>query len=448
MASLDASNGDSPHKQKLNMNKNRVACVPKYCNQIRPEELSPGLQFGLYWRLWNSRDWQICKEELHPISLRKKQSELLKSLQERQKAMFASATNSRAFVAETTSPFITGIGNEHPLENGFSFLNPYGLPYLPGSGVKGVLRRAAEELIHQEFFPGSLEYSLVDIWHLFGFEKIKFSWCEGFHLIEEDVENFVNAYASKLKDRISHKKLRQKLNLIFNEDVHTRGALQFWDVFPTCDRLEFDIMTPHYPEYFQYANTGIPHDLSDPTPIRFLTIPVGAKFTFYINADESRLEKVAPHLVESDKWVSLIEQMFDHAFDWQGFGAKTAVGYGAMNRLKDEEKKLSEEDLRRKEEVRKRAEKQDQLENMSLIEREVEKVYENRSDKGMPKFTCIFVNLRDGKWTGEEKIEVAKILKSCLKKVGKWKESSKKKNPKKDKDYIRTKQVINWIEGK
>lgn len=35
---------------------------------------------------------------------------------------------------------------EHLLENGFAFLNPYGLPYLPGSGVKGVLRQAAREV--------------------------------------------------------------------------------------------------------------------------------------------------------------------------------------------------------------------------------------------------------------------------------------------------------------
>ena len=48
--------------------------------------------------------------------------------------------------ATAIAPFTTGLGNEHPLENGFAFFNPYGLPYLAGSGVKGVLRQAAREL--------------------------------------------------------------------------------------------------------------------------------------------------------------------------------------------------------------------------------------------------------------------------------------------------------------
>ena len=48
--------------------------------------------------------------------------------------------------AIAVAPFSTGLGNGHPLENGFAFLNPSGLPYLPGSGVKGVLRQSAREL--------------------------------------------------------------------------------------------------------------------------------------------------------------------------------------------------------------------------------------------------------------------------------------------------------------
>ena len=51
------------------------------------------------------------------------------------------------FEAQAIAPFTTGLGNEHPLENGFAFLSPYGVPYLPGSGVKGVLRQAARELV-------------------------------------------------------------------------------------------------------------------------------------------------------------------------------------------------------------------------------------------------------------------------------------------------------------
>ncbi|PZP50172.1 MAG: hypothetical protein DI596_15265, partial [Azospira oryzae] len=77
----------------------------------------------------------------------KKWKRLFESLSERQNKLAEQAASSIYTIsALATAPFTTGLGNEHPLENGFAFLWPYGLPYLPGSGVKGVVRRAAEEL--------------------------------------------------------------------------------------------------------------------------------------------------------------------------------------------------------------------------------------------------------------------------------------------------------------
>lgn len=73
---------------------------------------------------------------------------LMKGLLDRQTAFVVTYPDESILRLDAiaVSPFTTGLGNEHPLENGFAFLNPYGLPYLPGSGVKGVLRRAAREL--------------------------------------------------------------------------------------------------------------------------------------------------------------------------------------------------------------------------------------------------------------------------------------------------------------
>ncbi|MBW1963132.1 MAG: hypothetical protein JRJ04_16955, partial [Deltaproteobacteria bacterium] len=68
----------------------------------------------------------------------------------------------------TTSPFVTGVGMEHPLENGFAFLSPYGLPYLPGSSVKGVLRKAAEELALMEDDADRKGWDIFTLWRLFG----------------------------------------------------------------------------------------------------------------------------------------------------------------------------------------------------------------------------------------------------------------------------------------
>lgn len=41
--------------------------------------------------------------------------------------------------ATTTSRLVTGMGLPHPKENGFAWMRPYGIPYIPGSSVKGML---------------------------------------------------------------------------------------------------------------------------------------------------------------------------------------------------------------------------------------------------------------------------------------------------------------------
>ncbi|RMD62205.1 hypothetical protein D6833_07245, partial [Candidatus Parcubacteria bacterium] len=68
---------------------------------------------------------------------------------------------------QTIAPLITGGGNPHPVENGFAFLNPYGVPYLAASGVKGTLRRVAEEMALE----GEGGWTIAHVWVLFGFDE-------------------------------------------------------------------------------------------------------------------------------------------------------------------------------------------------------------------------------------------------------------------------------------
>jgi CRISPR-associated protein Cmr6 len=46
--------------------------------------------------------------------------------------------------------------------------------------------------------------------------------------------------------------------------------------------------------------------------------------------DVAHLLRLAPAVAEGDRWRSLVDAAFRHAFSWLGFGAKTAVGYGAF----------------------------------------------------------------------------------------------------------------------
>lgn len=266
--------------------------VPDYLGQ-NFSDTPPGHRFTLYGAFWEpDQGWQRVKNT-PPADLKRDFGQLpLSSRQMRdalraRQACVVAALGEAVWTIEAQSiaPFVTGTGIEHPLENGMTFLNPYGLPYLPGSSVKGVLRRAAEELAKGDWGDKQgWDQPAIDA--LFGKEP-------------ESGDT---------------------------ETGRTRGALTFWDVFPDCDRLAVDIMNPHYGDYYQ-GHTP-PTDCGQPIPIFFLTVPENSGFTFYVQCDRARL----PGDWSADRWRTLLEAAFVHAFDWLGFGAKTAVGYGAMRR--------------------------------------------------------------------------------------------------------------------
>jgi CRISPR-associated protein Cmr6 len=325
-----------------------IAAVPDYLGKDF-SQASPGLRFGMYLPLWgmNQRS-KTLSWETHDITyevrgqqqqerevkkenkvtalqqacaLSRHDKDIAKAMLQRQNQTFAAVTTARSLrlQASAIAPFTTGLGNEHPLENGFAFLNPYGLPYLPGSGVKGVLRRAASELAsglwdasdwsadlrHEVHNPqGKRLFDASDIDVLFGSEAL-------------------------------------------NGENHLRGVLSFWDVIPQIEgnSLMVDIMTPHQSHYYQQKDaadsTTTPHDSGSPNPISFLTVPPGSGFAFHVVCDSTRLQHLAPDLAANDRWKVLLTEAFEHAFEWLGFGAKTSVGYGAMGRNTQAEEKLA-----------------------------------------------------------------------------------------------------------
>jgi len=202
------------------------AAVPQYMRDMNRS--APGHRFGLYFPVWNSR-WEIIKDKKtdaagRVLSLQPDDRKRMVSLAERQQVLALGLGDTViSQYAISTSPFVTGMGYEHPLENGFAFLNPYGLPYLPGSSVKGVLRRAAKEL-------------------------------------DVDAEDVAELFGSSAADG-------------------SQGALNFWDAFPQ-GKLALDVMTPHHGDYYQEKSA--PHDSGQPNPIVFLTVAPEAKFAFHV----------------------------------------------------------------------------------------------------------------------------------------------------------------------
>lgn len=337
-----------------------VAAVPNYLvNNFN--DTPPGHRFGLYFDAWD-QNWKIPdtekREALKRVTtLNDTSRTLLNGLRKRQKALADHLGDSVwRLPTQSTAPFMTGLGNEHPLENGFSFLNPYGLPYLPGSGVKGVLRRAAEELA-LGFYGDTGGWDVVSLWWLFGFEPNCVYLTGPSDRMppaqREEAQRRQDAYRNpETRDAVPRDRLeglveatlngeqrrryREQPFLLLDElmisqklrdELRNRGALMFWDVIPELagGKLAVDITTPHYGDYYQGNTT--PHDSGQPNPILFLTVPPGSGFEFFVQCDPA----VLPESLK-DSWQILLEAAFRHAFEWLGFGAKTAVGYGAMRR--------------------------------------------------------------------------------------------------------------------
>ncbi len=292
--------------------------LPEYLTRnTRFDDCPPGHRFGLYFDGWEA-DWRKPTNKTPAYSkaadsFPSHARAALAALCARQRSL-ASALGETVltYPARLSAPLATGLGNEHPLENGFAFLNPHGLPYLAGSGVKGVIRRAAEEL-------ASGEWGANEGWAK---DTIRILFGPG----EDD------------PDRDTHAR---------------RGALMFWDLFfkPANDKnalLAVEIMTPHHSGYLQ--GNGTPHANESPNPIPFLAIAAGCECTLHVQCNPSLIPADATSLRES--WRSLVEAAIVLAGEWIGFGAKTSVGYGRLEQDPSERARREEA----KEQARKLAE--------------------------------------------------------------------------------------------
>lgn len=388
-----------------------IAAVPRYLGQDF-SGAPPGHRFGLYFPYWRDTTWEADSNQKTAalkqiVGLDQYCQRQIKALRQRQATLAeCCAPGILKIPAISTSPFMTGTGLEHPLENGFSFLNPYGLPYLPGSGVKGVLRRAAEELV-------SGDYSDPEGWN-------------------QDAIDALFGRETEAGD---------------SETARNRGALMFWDVIPepAGGKLAVDIMTPHYGDYYQGNTT--PHDSGQPNPIPFLVIPPGSSFTFHVQCNPVLLPKTL-----RDSWPILLEAAFRHAFEWLGFGAKTAMGYGQFRSDALEKARTEREEAGRKRQEaaakeRAEVERQKKLAAMSPLDRAIEEIVA-AAPQGQPRYKAILNALKQGRWSGDEARQAAEHIRNLMTQAGAWRVKSEKKKPEKDEPYQATVAVLAYLEGK
>lgn len=409
-----------------------IAAVPGYLGDDY-STAAPGHRFGMYLKLWGvdhtsgALTWETrdYREEVRNNQTRRMPYETkgaalkealkltnadklsMKALADRQTALatvLAASGQLLRLEAKAVAPFSTGLGNEHPLENGFAFLNPYGLPYLPGSGVKGVLRQAARELASGDW-GGTQGWDERSITALFGREG--------------------------------------------DDTDHQHGALSFWDVIPQLagDSLKVEVMTPHQTHYYQ--NGATPHESGSPNPINFLAVPPESGFAFHVQCNRPFLQRVAHDLVENNRWQKLIRSALEHAFEWLGFGAKTAVGYGAMQIDKAAERAREDSRVKAENEARRQVEaaaREAQLAALSPVDRKIAEALAakqpGQSDDG-----AIFNALKADTFSADELREAATKLRALMLTAKSWKETTAAKRPERDKDHQRTLEVMKWLKG-
>jgi len=362
------------------------------------EQIPPGHRFVLYFHaLADVADnkWVPLKNTkrlaLEAVStVGKAAQQMLKALTNRQAQLFDGYGWQRA--AELSAPLLTGSGNPHPVENGFAFLSPYGVPYLAGSGIKGVLRRAAEELaLLCEEAQG---WALPLVWALFGFdEKSAYFNESGGREFESEWRRGYDRFVQTVKERpdpLLHRlleiwlppeeqpknqatflmDLRQRIDV--RRAIHFQGLLTFLDAFPRpgC-RMAVDILNPHHRTYYQGSGEESPHDAEQPVPVFFLVLEPGAKFVLRAIPTLGR-----PSLWSAvGDWHRLLDAAFDYASQWLGFGAKTSVGYGMLGPDRELEaqrqRKEQEEAERRQKEVEEEARRAaEEKQRMALEEEE------------------------------------------------------------------------------
>jgi CRISPR-associated protein Cmr6 len=171
---------------------------------------------------------------------------------------------------KTQGPMVSGLGRSHPVENGFAWHHILGVPYLPGSSIKGMVRSYATC-----WLDGPEKVEEADLMRIFGPRK-----------------NSIQV-----------------------------GSVIFTDALPILPvKLKAEVMTPHYAPYYAGSDEA-PGDWHKPIPIPFLAVDEGQEFLFGVlprtPADKADCNRAS-------KWLC-------KALDVMGAGAKTSSGYGRFS---------------------------------------------------------------------------------------------------------------------
>lgn len=178
---------------------------------------------------------------------------------------------------------IVGFGEINVLEAGISLLQPYGVPYIPGSALKGLAAH----------------------------------YCHKKYGVEMNRPGFKIGGAAH--------------NAIFGSTKAT-GAVLFHDAWlkpeSVVGSLKLDILTPHHQDY-NVNGAKAPTDFDSPNPVHFLS--ASGKFVTFLTLNDECCDEnksvISRTILEFAKTI-LVEALKE-----EGVGGKTSSGYGLLNEM-------------------------------------------------------------------------------------------------------------------
>ncbi|ASF46385.1 type III-B CRISPR module RAMP protein Cmr6 [Methylovulum psychrotolerans] len=268
----------------------------------KPENAHSGLWFERFFNQFDDDNhWQIRKplkgkdgkehdpkkDWINTVTGKIGSQKQLNEFQQRQQTLIA-ALQGESHCYSTDWHFVTGMGNPHPVENGFAWHPTLAVPYLAGSAVKGLVRAWVE--MNEDGLSADENKALLKRW--FGTEAK-------------------------------------------GQAAEQAGDFIFFDALPgEPPVLLCDIMTPHMGKWYEQGDSGslnpnaIPADWHEPVPVPFLAVKK-APFIFSIAARNPDKQP------DDVKELARVFDALNNALLWLGAGAKTAAGYGYMTEDKN-----------------------------------------------------------------------------------------------------------------
>lgn len=166
---------------------------------------------------------------------------------------------------------ILGFGGEHVTDSGLTLHHTYGVPYLPGSSLKGIAAHWAHDVLGKQ--AGNPDWERGGLLH----------------------------------------------RLFFGTN-DAGGLIVFLDGWPLSESsLIPEVMTPHHPQHYVGKDDAfVPaSDFDEPTPIQFLAVN-----TPFLVGFKKRDADV------SDEWFDVAENILANALLEDGIGGKTSNDYG------------------------------------------------------------------------------------------------------------------------